>query len=269
MTYQFCYIYHIVAVELTYQFCHIPYCSCRVDLSVLSHIPYCSCTVDLSVLSHIPYCSCRVDLSVLSHIPYCSCRVDLSVLLHIPYRRKFGGLAPNECKTILAKLKFGGGASHHHEHCVHVYMEALPSSRLKYLNKVVSLKFYKKYNWQHTGAEVAICTAHEGVGPRVLLHALCHYMLWVKIFADFNLAVSTLTAKPPNLIPRQIFRLYGRYCRLHHDFIFAVTALCHNISNITCKSTQGSAPSCISSGDRLAIATRLHKFYITCYLGNI
>ena len=181
-------------------------------------------------------------------------------------------MAPNECKTILAKLKFGGGASHHHEHCVDVYMEALPSSRLKYLNKVVSLKFYKKYNWQHTGAEVAICTAHEEgcwAGPRVLLHALCHYMLWVKIFADFNLAVSTLTAKPPNLIPRQIFRLYGRYCRLHHDFIFAVTALCHNISNITCKSTQGSAPSCISSGDRLAIATRLHKFYITCYLGNI
>ena len=111
------------------------------------------------------------------------------------------------------KLKFGGGASHH-EHCVHVYLEALPSSRLKYLNKVVSLKFYKKYNWQHAGAELAICTAREEghwAGPRVLLHALCHYTLWVKILADFNLVVSTLTAKPPNLIPSQIFQLYGRY----------------------------------------------------------
>ena len=119
-----------------------------------------------------------------------------------------------ECKTILVKLKFGGGASHHHEHCVHVYLEALPSSRLKYLNKVVSLKFYKKYNWQHAGAELAICTAHEEghwAGPRVLLHALCNYTLWVKILVDFNLAVSTPTAKPPNLFPRQIFRLYGGY----------------------------------------------------------
>ena len=30
------------------------------------------------------------------------------------------------------------------------------------------------------------------------------------ILADFNLLVSTQTAKPPNLIPRQIFQLYGR-----------------------------------------------------------
>ena len=30
-----------------------------------------------------------------------------------------------ECKTILVKLKFGGGASHHREHCVHVYLEVL------------------------------------------------------------------------------------------------------------------------------------------------
>ena len=29
------------------------------------------------------------------------------------------------------------------------------------------------------------------------------------ILADFNLTVSTLTAKPPNLIPWQIFRLCG------------------------------------------------------------
>ena len=61
--------------------------------------------------------------------------------------------------------------------------------------------------------ELAICTARiEGcrVEPRALLHALCHYTLRAKIIlADFNLAVSTQTAKLPNLIPRQIFRLYG------------------------------------------------------------
>ena len=34
-----------------------------------------------------------------------------------------------------------------------------------------------------------------------------------KILADFNLAVQRHTAKPPNLIPRQIFRLYGSYVK--------------------------------------------------------
>ena len=34
-------------------------------------------------------------------------------------------------------------------------------------------------------------------------------LMMLLILADFNLAVSTLTAKPPNLNPRQIFRLYG------------------------------------------------------------
>ena len=34
------------------------------------------------------------------------------------------------------------------------------------------------------------------------------------ILTDFNLAVSTPTAKPPNLNPRQIFRLYGTILRI-------------------------------------------------------
>ena len=34
-------------------------------------------------------------------------------------------------------------------------------------------------------------------------------VLQATIMVDFNLAVSTQTAKPSNLIPRQIFRLYG------------------------------------------------------------
>ena len=35
---------------------------------------------------------------------------------------------------------------------------------------------------------------------------ICKYGI---ILADFNLAVAKQTAKPPNLIPRQIFWLYG------------------------------------------------------------
>ena len=48
--------------------------------------------------------------------------------------------------------------------------------------------------------------------PRALLHALRHYALQAEIIlVDFNLAVSTQTDKPPNLIPHQIFWLYSMY----------------------------------------------------------
>ena len=43
-------------------------------------------------------------------------------------------------------------------------------------------------------------------GPRALLHALHHYALWA--WADFNLAVSTQTAKLPNLILQPLHALY-------------------------------------------------------------
>ena len=53
----------------------------------------------------------------------------------------------------------------------------------------------KIYNWQCASAELAIFTAHvEGrqVELRVLLHALSHYTLRVKIIlADFKLVFST------------------------------------------------------------------------------
>ena len=49
---------------------------------------------------------------------------------------------------------------------------------------------------------------------------MCHIQITV---ADFNLAVSTSTAKPPNLIPCQIFRLYSMY--------LLYTAVVHNNSN--------------------------------------
>ena len=99
---------------------------------------------------------------------------------------------------------------HHHKHCA---WRVLLSAHLRYLNNAMSSQIYKKYNWQCANVELAICTACiEGrwAGPRVILHALLHDVLRSKIVvADFNLAVSTPTTKPPNLFPRQIFRLYG------------------------------------------------------------
>ena len=72
-----------------------------------------------------------------------------------------------------------------------VYLEALLSSCLKYLNKTMSLKIYKKYNWHSAGPELAICTARvEGCRAelRALLHPLHHYALRVKIrLADVKL----------------------------------------------------------------------------------
>ena len=68
----------------------------------------------------------------------------------------------------------------HHEHCARMYQGVLQFSRLKYLNKAMSLQIYKKYSWQLAGAELVISTAHvEGsqVGPTALLHALRHYVL--------------------------------------------------------------------------------------------
>ena len=91
---------------------------------------------------------------------------------------------------------------HHHKHCTCVYQRMLPISHLRYLNKAVSLQIYKKCNWQHASAELATWKTHvEGcqAGPRALLHALRHYTLRATII--LNLAVSTPTAKPPNLIP--------------------------------------------------------------------
>ena len=91
------------------------------------------------------------------------------------------------------------------------------SGSVAVLSFEVNSQINKKYNWQRASAELAICTARvEGhwVEPRVLLHALHHYVLRVKIIlVDFNLAVSTHTAKPINLIPHQILRLYSIHTR--------------------------------------------------------
>ena len=80
---------------------------------------------------------------------------------------------------------------------------------MRYLNKAVSLQIYKKYNWQRVSDELAMW----GAGWDQECYSM-YYVLHVAgtdkiILADFNLAVSTPTAKPPNLNPRQIFWLYG------------------------------------------------------------
>ena len=46
------------------------------------------------------------------------------------------------------------------------------------------------------------------------------------ILADFNLEVSTLTDKLPNLIPRQIFRLYGTQYKME---VFVEKVLTHGM----------------------------------------
>ena len=97
----------------------------------------------------------------------------------------------------------------HHEHCMHVYQGTLSSCCLKYLNKAMILQIYS-YNWQRAGASCIYSSRWHQAGPRVLLHALHLYTLCENNLVDFNLAVSTLTAEPPNLIPRQIFQLNGK-----------------------------------------------------------
>ena len=103
----------------------------------------------------------------------------------------------------------------HYKHCERVYQGALSSSCLRYLNKAVSSQIYKKYNWQHvTDDKLAIRTACEKGRRTGQERYSMYYVLRIAgaaniILVDFNLAVSTPTAIPPNLNPRQIFRLYG------------------------------------------------------------
>ena len=57
-------------------------------------------------------------------------------------------------------------------------------------------------NWQRAGTRLAICTAHaeeHQAGPRALLHGIM----------PLRIADSTPAAKLPNLIPCQLFQLYG------------------------------------------------------------
>ena len=56
-------------------------------------------------------------------------------------------------------IKFGSGTLQcitSHKHCVCIYHGVLLSPHLKNLNKTLSLQIY---DWKHTGAKLAICTA--------------------------------------------------------------------------------------------------------------
>ena len=55
---------------------------------------------------------------------------------------------------------------------------------------------------------------HRGVPDRAKSATACITSLQNNI-GRFNLAVLTLTTKPPNLIPCQIFQLYSIYVTVH------------------------------------------------------
>ena len=92
---------------------------------------------------------------------------------------------------------------------VHLYLlRSVVISHSRHLIKVMNLEIYKKLkNWQRASAELHISYVHSHVEgcwmePWEHMHALHHYMCANKIN-------STLTPKPPNLIPCKSFRLYG------------------------------------------------------------
>ena len=92
-------------------------------------------------------------------------------------------------------FKFGGGVS---SRSVGVF-------RLRYLNKVMSSQIYKKPNCQ-------LLAPDGSKSATACITSLCITSLCIAyeiVLVDFNMAVSTLTAKLPNLIPRLIFQLYG------------------------------------------------------------
>ena len=111
-------------------------------------------------------------------------------------------------KKILAKFKFGGGVLAAYYVIINVANASRSASRLRYLNKTVSSHIYKKYNWQRVSDKLAQLVK-KGTGRGQERYSMYSYTLRGIILVDFNLMVSTLTAKPPYLNPCQIFRLYS------------------------------------------------------------
>ena len=102
----------------------------------------------------------------------------------------------------------------HHKLCACIHQIALLFSHLRHLNNAVSSQIYKKYNWQCATVELAtyMHRSCRGVLGRAKSATACITSLCAvgeNKLADFNLAVSTPTTKPPNLIPCQIFSLYS------------------------------------------------------------
>ena len=97
----------------------------------------------------------------------------------------------------------------------------LPSPHLRYLNKAICSWIY---NWQRASPELAVYAACIEVcqaWPRALLHSLC--IAGVAMLGNFNLAVSTQTTKPPNLILRQTcFRAIWCFCYHHNHCLLSI-----------------------------------------------
>ena len=73
-------------------------------------------------------------------------------------------------------------------------------------------KIYKKYNWQSASTEhdnTRVWGRRAGPSATASITSLSTADKSSIILVDFNLTVSTPTAKPATLIPRQIFQLYG------------------------------------------------------------
>ena len=93
---------------------------------------------------------------------------------------------------------------------------------------LLSKSWVRKLIWSRTGSMLvqsllATCTAGVERPGQELLHALHHYALRAEIIlADFNLAVSPPTAKLPNIVSCQIFRLYGIYTCIKNGHVYDV-----------------------------------------------
>ena len=84
----------------------------------------------------------------------------------------------------------------------------------RFLAKFCSQIPYSRKYWRElnlaVGPQIAICKNIGGFKFGCSVRDRHKYICKYEILADFNLAVERQTAKPPNLIPHQIFRLYDK-----------------------------------------------------------
>ena len=92
----------------------------------------------------------------------------------------------------------------HHKHCAHVAVLSFEILELSH-----------EFTENITGSVLAPSQLYVQLAQRDAGWSQNHYCMQLRTLlhvvgeTDFNLAVSTQTAKPPNLIPHQIFWLYG------------------------------------------------------------
>ena len=115
-----------------------------------------------------------------------------------------GGLAPNWSLRRNINLAVASHSIlHHYEQCTWVCQGALLTSLLRYTEQSCEYAAcYKKYNRQCPHWASYIFSSHRGVPGGSKSATACITSLRVAGNNDFNLAVSTQTTKPPNLIPQ-------------------------------------------------------------------